>query len=209
MIVILLLVLVIIIEAPSYISDFKPSYEAVSSDWKQYLTTFGIFIFAYNGIGSFHQMTNNLGNPTASRLKRVSNATGSVLFGFYLVSASIAYFSVGQALVSDKVDLYPNRPTLAGSSDVMMKVIKFGIIVSIFVCYLNNLIPLKDQMVSIFNMDYSRRTNWIMSVSFTFLPGILAWVYPEVNDWFSILGSFCGGFIIVFFPGMMYYADNR
>jgi len=32
------------------------------------------------------------------------------------------------------------------------------------------------------------------------LSAIIGWAYPNVTDWFSLLGAFCGGFLNCYFP---------
>ena len=112
------------IQFPSYIREFKPTFKAWEGRPLVLLKNGGTFVYLYTGIMSFHQVYTTIRFPTVRRVTKMGLI--AVLFIFILggVFGFSAYFSIGQENV--KVNLWPDRPKLKGSSDIANIILKAG-----------------------------------------------------------------------------------
>lgn len=69
--------------------------------------------------------------------------------------------------------------------------------------YCTRVIAMKTQFFSILGKEISLKSNIIYTLVLLFIPSIIGFVYPAVNDWVSLLGAFCMTSIAVLFPALM------
>merc|ERR1712232_142878 len=49
------------------------------------------------------------------------------------------------------------------------------------------------------------KANVIFTIAFMYVPSLVAFVYPDVNDWVCLLGAFCNSTLGVLFPALIGY----
>ncbi len=85
-----------------------------------------------------------------------------------------------------------------------MKVVK-GIYVFVLITnFLVNSIPMKTQLLSDLKCEDSRKNHHLFSAVTCFLSSLLAYFFPNVNNWISIVGSVSSTAIVVVLPALCY-----
>lgn len=91
----------------------------------------------------------------------------------------------------------------------MMIIGKVGLIVTIYVAYLMRIIVIKKQFFDFANISFTNKRNWIFVLCFMFVPIIIGWSYPQVTDWFALIGAFSMTGLIVVVPSCMMANEYR
>lgn len=112
--------MVLTIQAPAYASQPSVNYTPATTDLKAMLCSWGNFIYSFNCIVSVFVVKTSLKPLTQKRLSSTFSTTIFVILVFYSLIGLIGYVSLGDT-VRD-VDLIIERPALAGSSDIFMKI---------------------------------------------------------------------------------------
>jgi len=113
-------------ETYPYIKELSPEYIIANDDVLLTLDNLGLFIFVLSAPLAIHSTSDILRVKTT---RNIFTAGGlSVIFTGMIVGAFmlLAYFSVGQELIN--FDLFPDRPSLPGSNDILMKIVKAGML---------------------------------------------------------------------------------
>lgn len=84
-----------------------------------------------------------------------------------------------------------------------MKLGIFMISILTFIGYITHVIPIKQQLVGFFKVQYTRKWNVFLSLLITISSISIAYFYPKCQVIFSISGSFFGTTIITTVPGFM------
>jgi len=158
---------VIIIQTPGYMHQNK-SMETVEY-WNfenpmTLLQNLGIFIFSYNITTTYHVVKSTLSNPSENRLLKMGFYTVMTLYLPYLTIGVLGYLSLGAA--GKTLDLFPNRPALDGSWDILMKIGRVGLVVTIYVAYLMRVIVVKRQFFDFCKMEITPKKNYAFVLSF-------------------------------------------
>lgn len=200
----------------------SPQYMLQNHDWQEIkafnfdspvllLQNLGIFIFSYNITTTYHVVKSGLENPSMSRLLKMGLYTVATLYLPYACIGILGYMSLGEK--AKMTDLFPNRVPLLDSYDILMKIGKVGLVITIYVAYLMRFIVIKTQVFSFFKMEMTTKKNVIFTLCFMFLPVVIGWSYPQVTDWFSIIGAFSMTALIITIPSTMmakeYYLEKE
>lgn len=118
--ILIYVVMVLTIQAPAYASQPSVNYTPATTDLKAMLCSWGNFIYSFNCIVSVFVVKTSLKPLTQKRLSSTFSTTIFVILVFYSLIGLIGYVSLGDT-VRD-VDLIIERPALAGSSDIFMKI---------------------------------------------------------------------------------------
>ena len=103
----LYILILMMVEAPDYITTNKPTIYYFKGSILDYLENIGIFVFGYNCITSYNYVFLQVSLKTKKRLDKITSRTMVLLWSIYLPIGIVAYYSVGDAM--KKVDLFPNR----------------------------------------------------------------------------------------------------
>ena len=91
----------------------------------------------------------------------------------------------------------------------MMKIGKFLMIPTCWIVLLINSFPFKDQTFDLFNLKNDDTNDWVVTIITLFGTSFIGFLYPNVLDWFSLLGAFCGAFLNIYFPSMLFLAQFK
>lgn len=188
------------VECPEYVEQEHNEMFLFTGDLWAYMQNVGIFIYGYNCITSFHYVFRQVSNRSKKRLDKISMRTMALLWLIYLPIGIIAYYSYGTLLLQKGNELFPNRPGLPGSHDLAMNIGKVLMIPTCWIVLLINLFPFKDQTFALFKINRNDCNETWVTIMALILSAIIGWLYPNVTDWFSLLGAFCGGFLNCYFP---------
>lgn len=84
-----------------------------------------------------------------------------------------------------------------------MKIGKVGLVITIYVAYLMRFIVIKAQVFDFWKVKITTKKNVIFTLCFMFIPATIGWSYPQVTDWFSLIGAFSMTSLIVTIPAAM------
>jgi len=82
----------------------------------------------------------------------------------YISIGVLGYISLGA--LGTSIDLFPNRLPLNESNDVLMKIGKVGLVITIYVAYLMRIIVIKRQFFDFFNMELTKKRNYTFVLTF-------------------------------------------
>lgn len=122
----------------------------------------------------------------------------------------MGYLSFGDK-VKD-IDLFPIRPSLPGDSDIYMKIAQCLVIIAVSLANVTRVIALKCHVFDMMNKEITWKRNVIWTMATCYIPSLIAWIYPSVNDWVSLLGAFCMTTLMIVFPawmGIKHYRRRR
>jgi len=198
---------VTVIQAESYVKEKNPEYQAFGKKKVfDYILNFGLFIFAFNALPAFHQVYVQVKFPTVRRLRKIGIRVSLMLLCFYSLFTIAAYVSLGASMQDKNFHIFPDKQPLSSDpNDVYMKVLKAVFMVCLLSTYLVNSIPLKTQIMAELRILPSTKSNIVVSSGICLLTGLLSWVYPDITNWFSILGSVGATSMISVLPTLCYY----
>jgi amino acid permease len=198
---------VTIFQAKEYAEEFKPEYQPYGcGKLSQYLLQFGVFFFAFDSVQGFHQVYSNIRMPTTRRIRKLGYLVSFSLFLLYISFTSAAYYSLGTSMQSEEFDIFPNKKPLSNDpNNTYMLILKATLIVSLLASYTVNAIPLKTQILAHFQMKDSGKNHFFMAIVISFLTGILAYAYPEVQEWMSMMGALGANSLAVMIPTVCFY----
>lgn len=202
---------VTVIQADSYVKEEKPEYQAFGKKKVfDYFLNFGLFIFAFNALPAFHQVYVQVKLPTVRRTRKIGIRVSLLLLCFYSLFTAAAYVSLGASMQDKDFHIFPDKQPLSSDpNDVYMKVLKAVFMVCLLSTYLVNSIPLKTQIMAELRVLPSPKSNLVVSAGICLLTGFLSWVYPDITNWFSILGSVGATSMISVLPTLCYYKGFR
>jgi len=182
------------IQAPSYQTQYNPlkTLNMFNNLDKPLLVlqNLGLFTFALYTLDVFFLITNNLGKAaTPKNIMTVSAVSVNTLIIPYIIIGIMGYYSFGDYILN--IDLFPARPSLLQYNDILMKI---GMVLVIFGVCLGNIsrfIALKQLCFEIINKDLTWKRNVIFTVCYLYVPGLIGFAYPKVNDWVALIGGFC------------------
>merc|ERR1712048_414936 len=171
----------------------------------------GVFSFALYTLDVFFLITNSLGsNATTKNIMTMSTISVNLLLIPYIVIGVMGYYSFGEYILN--IDLFPARPTLLQYNDILMKI---GMVLVIFGVCLGNIsrfIALKQLLFEIFKSKMTWKKNVIFTICYLYIPSLIGFAYPKVNDWVSLIGGFCKSSLGILMPaimGVMYYKQKK
>lgn len=181
------------------------------------MKNFGTMVFLLCSMTTFHQAYSIIRVPSYRKVYVMASSAIYLSFLFYLVFGLFAYFSLGEKLKD--YDLFPERPPLKGSSDILNKILKisknfyqnlqlvFGF--SISVAYLSMVLPIKDVIVTTFKLEYTWYQNMFITLFLVSTSSFLAFAIPHVSTWLNIIGSFVGIFLAFVIPSACFVAHYK
>lgn len=205
------LVVVTVAQAHSYVEQTNPVYQPFGTEKIfDYLLHFGLFLFAFNALPVFHQVYVQLELPTVRRIRKIGRRVSLLLLAFYTLFTIAAYISLGSSMQASSFDIFPNKkPLPTDPHDIYMKILKIVFMVCLLSTYVANSIPLKTQLRAELGIAETRVSTVILSLLIVSLTGFLSYVYPDISNWFSILGSLGATSMITVLPSMMYWRAFR
>ena len=198
---------VTVIQAGSYVKEKKPEYQPFGKKKVfDYILNFGLFIFAFNALPAFHQVYVQVKLPTVRRTRKIGIRVSLLLLCFYSLFTIAAYVSLGASMQDKDFHIFPDKqPLSTDPNDVYMKVLKAVFMICLLSTYLVNSIPLKTQLMAELRITASTKSNVLVSAGICLLTGFLSYVYPDITNWFSILGSVGATSMISVLPTLCYY----
>ena len=155
-------------------------FDKYESDLLINMQLFGVFIFIFCSMTTYHQAFRILKKPTFASSFAMSAGAIMAAFAFFLIFALLAYFSFGPTLKQDKFELFPSRPQLeeCKDNDIPNTILKGILVGSLSINFLAVYLPMKDNLVDVFKIDYSFRNNLIMVLSSVTFTSLLSYGFP-------------------------------
>jgi hypothetical protein len=205
--------LLVSIQTPSYKTHFNQSGTSLVNydDPLLLLQSIGMFTFALYLMDCLFLVKNDMGKAGTSKnvLKMGASSILMMLVPFYIIGV-LGYLSFGDAVKN--IDLFPIRPALPGDSDIYMKIAQCLVIVSVSLANITRVIALKLHVFDMAGKPITWKRNVLWTMATCYIPSLIAWVYPDVNDWVSLLGAFCMTTLMIAFPaamGILYYRKRK
>lgn len=151
------------------------------------LQNMGLFSFSLYLCDTIFMVKNEMGVAGTKKNIFIAGSSSIILMCIpYICIAVIAYFSFGT--LAKHVDLWPGRPPLTDSTggDFLMKIALGFLICSVTLSLIARIVALKNQVFMMLNKKITWKTNVLWTISLMYIPSLVAFVYPEVNDWVSL-----------------------
>lgn len=113
------LLFTILLEIPTYVYYYRPTYVLVQQDWREYLEGYGNFIYAFNMVMILFVLFQKFQDPTKEKLNSVFQISISLCFICYFFISIGGYLSLGEEV--RKHDLFILREEIPKHSDLLMK----------------------------------------------------------------------------------------
>jgi len=164
----------------------------------------GLFTFALYVMDCIFLIKNDMGKGgTEKNIMKMGGIGILTMLLPYFAIGLLGYISFGDNILG--IDLYPLRTPLAGSNDIVMIIGQCLVIASVSIANVSRVITFKCHVFDMLGKNITWKRNVIWTVSTMFVPSLLGFVYPAVNDWVSLLGAFCMSSLMILFPGVMGY----
>lgn len=207
------IMLLVAIQTPSYKTHFNQSGTSLVNydDPLLLLQSIGMFTFALYLMDCLFLVKNDMGKAGTSKnvLKMGASSILMMLIPFYIIGV-LGYLSFGNAV--ENIDLFPIRPALPGDSDIYMKIAQCLVIVSVSLANITRVIALKLHVFDMAGKPITWKRNVLWTMATCYIPSLIAWIYPSVNDWVSLLGAFCMTTLMIGFPaamGIIHYKKQK
>jgi len=141
---------------------------------------------------------------TRKNYNKIGTIMAMICFSIFLTVGIVGYISMGDALIDLGIDIFPNRPGL-GDSDLAMTIGKVGVIFVLIISNICRVVAIKKHFFYMIDREITHKANIFFTFTLMYLPSLIAFVYPQVNDWVSLLGAFCNSTLGVLFPALMGY----
>ncbi|ESL12019.1 amino acid permease [Trypanosoma rangeli SC58] len=167
----------------------------------QAITGLSIYLFAYVNQVNCYEVYEELYKPSVGRMTKSAIVGTLLCFVLYLVAGVFGYLDFGSKVTDSVLALYD--PV----ADKMMGVAYAGIILKLCVGYALHMIPCRDALYHILNLDVKLMPWWQNSLVCATLAvtSLLAGLFiPRITTVFGLLGSLCGGSIGYVFPALMF-----
>lgn len=150
-----------------------------------FLQNIGIFIFSLYIFDCLFMIKKSMGKAaTQQNLMKVGTTSVSIMYIPFAAAGVLGYASFGKEITG--IDLFALRPSLAGSSDIAMKIGIVLIVLSLILSYNARVVALKQLIFEITEKELTWKRNVIFSTCLMFVPTLIAYVYPNVNDWVGL-----------------------
>ena len=203
---VLYVVCITLFQTKDYIIELKPQYEAWGGgSIFDCALHFGVFIFGFDTIHGFHQVYSAMAMPTVRRIKKVGLQVNLILLALFYLFTIFAYLSLGAEMQDRSFDIFPSkRPLSSDPSDIYMTILKCVMMFSLLSSYMVNSIPLKLQIMHHFNLPETELNHIILAAVISLGSVLLAYIYPEITNWFSLLGAVGANSLAVLLPSLCF-----
>lgn len=170
------------------------------------LQNIGMFSFCVYLLDTIFLVKNEMGVTGTKKNVFIAGTTSTIVMTIpYILVAMVAYYSFGTLAMN--IDLWPSRPHLINSfgDDILMKMAVGLLICSVTLSNIARIVALKVQVFMMMNKKLTWKTNVIWTVGVMYIPCLVAYVYPSVNDWVSLMGAFCMTSLANLLPAMLSY----
>ncbi|RNF26384.1 putative amino acid permease [Trypanosoma conorhini] len=172
----------------------------------QAITGLSIYLFAYVSQVNCYEVYEELYKPSVRRMTKSAIGGTLLCMVLYLVAGVFGYLDFGPAVTDSVLVLY--NPV----EDKLMGVAYAGIILKLCVGYGLHMIPCRDALYHLLNLDVRSMPWWKNSLICSTLAftSLMAGLFiPRITTVFGLLGSLCGGSIGYVFPALMFmYCGN-
>ena len=135
------IVIVLVVQTPYYKKEVKPEYQAFHFSFKDWVKSYGCFIYSFNCIVNVFLVKTTLKSSSKPRLKKIFNRAVLFLTIFYLFVGFSGYISFGKKV--SEFELVLQRPPLKDSNDIFMKIGLCFVSFLTFIGYITHVIPIK------------------------------------------------------------------
>ena len=151
-----------------------------------------------------------MAKPTVRRITKLGIKVSLALCIPFYIFTVFAYLSLGKSMQSKDFDIFPSKkPPQSDPNDFFMKILKGTLIISLMASYIVNSIPLKAQIMAHFSMKDNDSTHVKLAALISLVTGTLAYVYPEITNWMSLLGALGANSLAVLLPSLCFYKAVR
>ena len=151
-----------------------------------------------------------MAKPTVRRIRKVGIKVSLALCIPFYIFTVFAYLSLGKSMQSKDFDIFPSKkPPQSDPKDLFMKILKGTLIISLMASYIVNSIPLKAQIMAHFSMKDNDSTHVKLAAFISLITGTLAYGYPEITNWMSLLGALGANSLAVLLPSLCFYKAVR
>jgi len=193
--------LVVIYEAPSYISEFWKSenFEWFVWDWNLF-TGFSTAVFSFTCITIVLPLKRELTNPAEYRIMKIFTRSIFMEMILYLSIGIMGYLS----LLNKTPDIILDRPALNGSKDILIIIARVALVLNLLISIPININPGRTHLFLLIdekkNSENSRVLHYFITFFFLFGSAVVAILFPDILAAFSFLGGACSVMIGITFP---------
>ena len=150
-----------------------------------FLQNIGIFTFAIYIFDCLFIIRKGMGkSATQKNLIKMGSMSVTIICLPFAAVGVLGYVSFGHKVTG--IDLFVLRPALGGSADITMSIGKILLIGALILSNISRVVALKTLLFEMVSKKISWKRNVIFTTSFMFMPALIAFVYPDVNDWVSL-----------------------
>lgn len=117
------MIAICVIQAPEYWETYEPVYEYFNLDFFTIMTNYGVFIYSYCCITTFHLAKDAMKDPNTQRLSKITLRYSLLVWMAFTIYGIMGYLSLGVSVKN--ITIYPERKSLEKSSDLINKVGKY------------------------------------------------------------------------------------
>lgn len=196
--------IIVIVQAPSYIAHAEATHQGIMYYCfnPTIFSTFAVMVFAYNCNTNLFPIRMELASPTEDRMKKICNRTISVDILIYALVAVVAYVSFR----NDTTPLITNRPSLPGMDDFYMGISRVLLCLSVMFSVAIRVHPCRQQIVLFFGLEnhHNNCLHFLLTFMLVGISAVVAMIFPNVYDSFTILGGYGTTIIGIIIPGLVY-----
>ena len=162
----------------------------------------GCFTFALYFMDCVFLIRNDMGKAGTEKniIRMGAMSIITMLIPFFAIG-TLGYISLGDAAMN--VDIFPARPPIEGSNDIAMTIGQCLVVFSVVLANMSRVIAMKCHVFDMMGKKITAKNNMLWTLCTMFIPSIIAFVYPQVNDWVSLLGAFCMATLLIGLPGII------
>lgn len=162
----------------------------------------GCFTFALYFMDCVFLIRNDMGKAGTEKnlIKMGGMGILTMIIPFFAIG-TLGYISLGDAALN--VDIFPARTPIVGSNDIAMTIGQVGVVLSVVLANMSRVIAMKCHVFDMMGKKITAKNNMLWTACTMFIPSIIAFVYPKVNDWVNLLGAFCMATLLIGFPGII------
>lgn len=144
--------------------------------------------------------------PTVRRIRKVGIKLSLALCIPYLIFAVFGYLSLGSSMRDKDFALFPSKPPLSyDPEDILMKIFKCALILSLCSTIIVNSIPLKTILIDHFKLRDTNCNHVLLAALICVVTATLSYGYPEITNWMTLLGALGANSLTVLLPSLCFY----
>lgn len=203
-------IVVTIIEAPFYQSEFKghPKYHITwfESPRFTWFRGMGTIMLAFTNQVFFFYVRGEMMHKTERRVNKLNYMLHTIVCFVFLSICIAGYLSLGKHLLPE---LFTLRIPREGTGDYFMRFAQFFFTIAAFFKVAILLFPSREQLYIFYKLDRGFKTHLVITATSCFIAFGVPCVYPDVTNLLGIIGGICAGTTGYSFPMFLKLASLK